>query len=337
LSASSNSLPNGLSSFAKSTGVEASNKIVPSDKTSPSLIHYLAKNSSTILCLLFILHTYHHATDVASTTFVCQWILLLRPWLRRRMPHRLALLPAKSPHRQAPLPFTFPSKYLLYSSYMLLMSFVGFLIALANLGGVVLTGDPLTDPQPLRVPSPPPPDPHDFHPRRTRGQPPSKRLLHLGLLAALSVSKAVPTLGLQSDKQLRRDLQKYRGASGFVVCTAAIQSSALSRLRTVLEASQCHLLTKDDTFELIMDSGCLKSVSPCISDFVPESLVDLSTPLSMDGIAGQLIAHQKGRLRYEVLNDAGGITVLECNGYHLPKLKIPSETGITCLSPNCAT
>jgi hypothetical protein len=239
------------------------------------------------------------------------------------MPHRLALLPAKSPHRQAPLPFVFPAKYLLYSSYMLLLLFVGFLIALANLGGVVLTVDPSTDPQPLRVPSPPPPDPHAFLPWCTRGQPPSKRLLHLGLLAALSVSKAVPTLlGLQSNKQLRRDLQKYRGASGFVICTAAIQSSALSRLRTVLEALQCHLLTKDDTFELIMDSGCSKSVSPCISDFVPGSLVDLSTPLAMDGIAGQLIAHQKGRLQYEVLNDAGGITVLECDGYHLPELKI---------------
>jgi hypothetical protein len=42
----------------------------------------------------------------------------------------------------------------------------------------------------------------------------------------------------------------------------------------------------------------------------------------MDGIIGQLIAHQEGRLPYKILNDAGGITTLECNGYHLPTIKI---------------
>jgi hypothetical protein len=129
-------------------------------------------------------------------------------------------------------------------------------------------------------------------------------------------------LSLQSNKALKSDLHKYRGASGFVTRTSAIQPPALSRLWTVLESSLCHLLTNDDNFELIMDSGCSKSVSPCATDFVPGSLNDLETPLSMDGITGQLVAHQKGRLQYEVLNDAGGITVLECDGYHLPELKI---------------
>jgi hypothetical protein len=78
----------------------------------------------------------------------------------------------------------------------------------------------------------------------------------------------------------------------------------------VLKASQYHLLTKDDNFELIMDSGCSKSISRCAIDFVSGSLVDLATPLAMDGISGQLIAHQKGRLPYEILNNAVGITVL---------------------------
>jgi hypothetical protein len=79
---------------------------------------------------------------------------------------------------------------------------------------------------------------------------------------------------------------------------------------------------RDDNFEIVMDFGCSKSISPCTSNFVPGSLVDLPTPLAMDGIAGQLIAHQRGRLQYEILNDAGGVTILECNGYHLPDLKI---------------
>jgi hypothetical protein len=202
------------------------------------------------------------------------------------------------------------------------MSFVGFLIALANLGGVSLVANPLMDQQPSRTPPEPAPDPHDFMPQRTRGRAPAKRLLHLGLLAAIAASDAVPTLSLRSEKELKRELRKYRGASGFMTRTASIQPPALSRLRTVLEASQCHLLSNDDNFELIMDSGCSKSVTPCAADFVAGSLVDLSTPLAMDGIAGQLVAHQKGRLRYEILNDAGSITVLECDGYYLPALKI---------------
>jgi hypothetical protein len=58
---------------------------------------------------------------------------------------------------------------MLLSFYMLRMSFVGFLIALANLGGVVLAEGPLTDQQPARAPLEPAPDPNDFLPQRTRG------------------------------------------------------------------------------------------------------------------------------------------------------------------------
>jgi hypothetical protein len=206
---------------------------------------------------------------------------------------------------------------------MLRMSFVGLLLALANLGGLVLVANPLMEQQPpIVVPPEPAPDPHDFLPKRTRGRPPAKRLLHLGLLAAIAASDAIPALNLLSDKSLKRELRRYRCASGFMTKTSALQPPALSRLRTVLETSQCHLLSNDDNFELIMDSGCSKSVTPCAADFIPGSLVDLKTPLAMDGIAGQLIAHQKGRLRYEILNDAGGISAIECDGYYLPALKI---------------
>jgi hypothetical protein len=64
-----------------------------------------------------------------------------------------------------------------------------------------------------------------------------------------------------------------------------------------------------------MDSGCSKIVSPCASDFVPISLVDLLVPFAVNGIAGQLIAHQKGCLQYKTRNDVGGVTVLKCDGY----------------------
>ena len=49
------------------------------------------------------------------------------------------------------------------------------------------------------------------------------------------------------------------------------------------------MITKDDHFKLIFDSGCSKTVSPQKSDFIAGSLVDLVNPLAMEGIAGQLI------------------------------------------------
>jgi hypothetical protein len=93
-------------------------------------------------------------------------------------------------------------------------------------------------------------------------------------------------------------------------------------LRTVLESSSCSLLANNNSFELIMDSGCSKPVSPCKANFVPGSLIDLDVRLTMDEMAGQLVAHRKGRLRYKILNNAGGVFILKYEGYLLPGLKV---------------
>ena len=44
--------------------------------------------------------------------------------------------------------------------------------------------------------------------------------------------------------------------------------------------------------------------------------------MSMDGIAGLMFATQKVRVRYEVINDSGGLSILECEGYFLPDIKV---------------
>jgi hypothetical protein len=63
----------------------------------------------------------------------------------------MASLPTKPPHQQAQLPFAYPFTYFLISSYMLRMLFVGFLLALANLGGLVLVANPLMEQQPPSI------------------------------------------------------------------------------------------------------------------------------------------------------------------------------------------
>ena len=42
----------------------------------------------------------------------------------------------------------------------------------------------------------------------------------------------------------------------------------------------------------------------------------------LEDIARQFLAKQKGTIRYEVINNQGGISLLQCKGYYLPDLKI---------------
>ena len=60
-----------------------------------------------------------------------------------------------------------------------------------------------------------------------------------------------------------------------------------------LQASQRNLLLQDDHFELIIDSGCSKVVSPDLNDFIPGSLKNIPILLAMEEIAGQLLAKKK--------------------------------------------
>ena len=149
---------------------------------------------------------------------------------------------------------------------------------------------------------------------------PVQQLLRLGLLAAISMADSIPHVDLVEDKAFKRSLRNHHESHGFLM-TANLKTAAIERLRTILEASRVYLLCNDDYFELIMDSGCSKICTGHETDFIPGSLKPLTVPLSMDGIAGMLTSHQKGRVRDEIINDASGLSVLQCEAYHLPSLK----------------
>ena len=80
----------------------------------------------------------------------------------------------------------------------------------------------------------------------------------------------------------------------------------------VLEASMIHLLKSNGCYDLIVDIGCSKVVTSHFTDFVSGSLTKLYEPMDMDGITGLLVADQKGRVQYEVINDSGGLSILDC-------------------------
>jgi hypothetical protein len=229
--------------------------------------------------------------------------------------------------------FAYPAVYLLLSTYMLSASFVTLLVGLSGLLGWVLGVNTSSKSQPElpTIPKMPPESPQDYAPTHSRGIAPAQRLLRSAILAAITTSDSIPEPSLRTDHSLKKELRRHRGRSGFLM-TGCLKPPDIDRLKTVLEASQCHLLTKDDHFELVINPGCSKVVSPCIGNFKKGSLKDLPIPLAMEGIAGQLIAKQKGTIRYEVINDAGRISVLKCEGYYLPALKIRLFSPQTFLS-----
>jgi hypothetical protein len=222
--------------------------------------------------------------------------------------------PIKSKLRYSPsFPFAYPASDLILSAYMLSASFVGFLLSMSGFYPSVVYSPAL----PAKLENVY--ELHQFLPKRSKLSP-GRRILRLGLLAAISMADSIPNIELLQDKSLKHDLRRHRGSHGYLM-TANLRTDAIERLRVVLEASKVHLLHDDDYFELIMDTGCSKICTGHVSDFVKGSLVDLPDPIRMDGIAGLLMSHQKGKVRYEVINDVGGLSVLECEAYYLPNLK----------------
>jgi hypothetical protein len=251
------------------------------------------------------------------------WTSLPQPLTQKDGPHLLKL--KKIPYARSLL-FAFPACYVLLSTCMLSASFVSFLLLISGLLSCMLAVSPWSN-KIFSVPAPKAPpgtfdacnDPKQFLPKRSKLAP-GQRLLRLGLLAAISMADSMPHVDLIQDKTFKRSLRSHRASHGFFI-TANLKTAAIERLRVILDASKVHLLRSEDYFELIMDSGCSKICIGHETDFIPGSLEPLKAPLSMDGIAGMLTSHHKGLVRYEIINDAGGLSVIECEAYLLPSLK----------------
>ena len=65
-----------------------------------------------------------------------------------------------------------------------------------------------------------------------------------------------------------------------------------------------------------------KVITPSITDLVSGHLTKLDESMAMDIIAGILVGTHKGRFQYYVINDAGVFSILECELYFLPDIKV---------------
>ena len=72
--------------------------------------------------------------------------------------------------------------------------------------------------------------------------------------------------------------------------TCNIKSGDIQKLRMVLREFKSHILKSDDYFEMIVDTGCSKVVTPHLTYFVSGSLTKLDKKVAMDAIALLLAA-----------------------------------------------
>ena len=126
---------------------------------------------------------------------------------------------------------------------MLTAEFVSFMLGYAGHTGWIPVTKPWMDRRNRPAPCIPPnsnsykENAKQFAPQRTRGHAPGKKLLCVALLEAISSSDGTPELSLDSNQDLKKELHKHCGPSGFIM-TGAIKPADISRLKTVLQASQ---------------------------------------------------------------------------------------------------
>jgi hypothetical protein len=108
----------------------------------------------------------------------------------------------KTPYVRS-LPFAFSRRYVLLSAYMMSASFVSFILISSGLGTIMSVASPWSSHSPpTLVPEAPTKTtdnratPQEFLPKRSRKLAPGKRLLRLGLLAAIAMADSVPKFDL---------------------------------------------------------------------------------------------------------------------------------------------
>ncbi len=147
----------------------------------------------------------------------------------------------------------------------------------------------------------------------------SKRLLLLGLQAAATIASQMPTVRTERTQVNRQRLRRYRGKNGWLL-TGKLSENDTAMLQAAVSDISYGLLTKDDCYPLIVDSGCTCSCTGFETDFEAGSLRPLERPTTLGGIAGGLEAKQRGTIRYEVLTDQGNVATIRAEALLVPNL-----------------
>jgi GAG-pre-integrase domain len=102
-------------------------------------------------------------------------------------------------------------------------------------------------------------------------------------------------------------------------CIAGVNlSSTTYSLLNILADTPRTKFNKDDSFNIIVDTGCTTSSTGFKEDFIPESHKQISSTIT--GISGKLKITQVGTVRYKVLDDKCNVKVLQTRAFLVPHL-----------------
>lgn len=141
------------------------------------------------------------------------------------------------------------------------------------------------------------------------------KLFRLALIGALSRMNSVPVILTSAERALQHQLHPLRHMG--CVIPSAIHSPV------VLEALQERALHVNElvnglegAFQVIVDTGCTNTATPCKEDF--EICTALDKPVKLHGIAGNQDVTHGGIVKHECINSKGEIVVIKTFAFHNP-------------------
>ena len=145
-------------------------------------------------------------------------------------------------------------------------------------------------------------------------------------LLALSVTLArfhdLPTISASSvapfKSRLHRAINGHSSRAQLLM--SKLQRDDQARLHQALEDLPDHFIDHNNIKTSIFDTGATYTSTGFIDDFIPGTLMELDTPIKLDGIAGSLTATQKGIIHHHVLTSDGSKATLDMEAMFMPGL-----------------
>ena len=157
--------------------------------------------------------------------------------------------------------------------------------------------------------------------------PPPKRTLPHKLIMLLSLfshhASAGDNFQLQSEHISQQQLRQYRGFQGQLnTCKLSIGDlhSVQSRVKAANDLFHAATGGTNHAFSSIADTGCSHTCSPEKLDFIPGTLKKLDQPISLGGIAGDLLIEYSGMVHWETIDVHGNIMEFKTKAFYHPDL-----------------
>ena len=163
--------------------------------------------------------------------------------------------------------------------------------------------------------------------QKTPSRSPTKKLMLASLAALASIHSASP-IQLKSDRQFRKDIQRYKSPLGGLNTTKlslstsknAVHKALITKLNTDTIAFNECLDSKLPVISCVVDSGASFTSVNDETLVVPGSMTLLDNPIELDGIAGGFVVEHKCQIQFECVDIDGEPLSRTTEAYYHPEL-----------------